>query len=152
MNNRSFKRKIYLQCLQVVEDKITIAKEAVEAARQSAVEEERSTAGDKYDTARAMSHINQGMFANQLSEVLKLKKVLDQISIDKQLNKVESGALIKTSKGLYFITVSLGIIKIDGKEIMVISPLSPIGQLMLNKKEGEEFVFNGSTIKIIQVT
>ncbi|MDH5366329.1 MAG: GreA/GreB family elongation factor [Cyclobacteriaceae bacterium] len=151
MSNISFKQKVYLHCIQVVEDKITIAKEAVEAARQSAVEEERSTAGDKYDTARAMSHINQGMFANQLSEVLKLKKVLGQISIDSQHSEVESGTLIKTSKSIYFIAVSLGIIKIDGKEIMVISPLSPIGQLMLNKKEGEEFVFNGSTIKIDQI-
>ena len=151
MGNATFKKKIYNHCLQIVEEKITNAKEAVETARQAAVEEERSTAGDKYDTARAMSHINQNMFANQLNEVVKLKKTLTQIAIDQQHNKVASGALVKTSKDSYFIAVSIGRLKIDEQEIMVLSPLSPIGQLMLDKKSGDTFVFNGTTIEVHEV-
>ncbi|MDH5475727.1 MAG: 3-oxoacyl-ACP synthase [Cyclobacteriaceae bacterium] len=151
MDNATFKKKIYNHCLQIVEEKITNAKEAVEAARKAAVEEERSTAGDKYDTARAMSHINQNMFANQLNEVAKLKKTLTQIAIDQQYKTVASGALVKTSKDSYFIAVSIGRLKIDEQEIMVVSPLSPIGQLMLDKKSGETFVFNGTTIEVHEV-
>lgn len=151
MDNLELKNKVYQKCCQVVEDKITITKEAVEAAKQAAVEEERSTAGDKYDTARAMSHINQGMFASQLSEVSKLQKVLRQINIHHQYNKVESGALVKTSNGLYFIAVSLGAITIDGQQVMVISPMSPIGQLMLDKQNEDEILFNRLKIMIEDV-
>lgn len=141
-----FKHKVYNKCLEVVEDKITVAYKAVDAAKQAANEEERSTAGDKYDTARAMSHINQDMFGKQLSEVLKLKQHLVQTSFESELNAVQSGAIVTTNTGVYFIAASVGAIVVEGKQIMVISPISPIAQQMLGKGVGEQVVFNGTII------
>ena len=151
MDKLSYKLKVYQHCIKLVNEKISLAMEAVESAKQGAVEEERSTAGDKYDTARAMSHINQGMFANQLNEVSKLKKILDQIVIDKLNVKVESGALVTTSNGIYFIAASLGAIEVDGQRIMVISPLSPIGQQLLNKNIGQQLLFKSLKIEILDI-
>lgn len=145
------KKAAYAHCQQIVADKIRIAKEAVETARQAAVSEEKSTAGDKYDTARAMSHINEGMFSNQLNEVSKLKKLLDQVVIDKKYSKVESGALVKTTNATYFIVASIGAISVENEKITVISPLSPIGQLMLNKSVKDSFSFNNQNAEIVAI-
>ena len=146
------KKAVYVHCKQIVADKIRIAKEAVETARQAAVSEEKSTAGDKYDTARAMSHINEGMFSNQLNEVSKLKKLLDQVVMDKKFSKIESGALIKTTNATYFMVASIGAINVENETIMVISPLSPLGQLMLNKSVKDSFTFNNQSVKILEIS
>ena len=130
----------------MVEEKIAIAKKAVDSAKQAANQEEKSTAGDKYDTARAMSHIDQDMFGKQLSEVLKLRQHLHQISFNNKIETVQSGALVSTSKGVYFIAASVGAITVEGKQIMAISPMSPIAQQMLGKGVGEQVVFNGTIV------
>lgn len=151
MNNLALKHKVFTQCREIVEDKIVIAKKAVEAAKQAANQEERSTAGDKYDTARAMSHIDQDMYGKQLTEVLKLAKSLDQISIENKIDHVKLGAMVNTSNGVYFIASGIGLINVEGQNIMVISAIAPIAQQLLDKKTGDQVIFNGKKITIEEV-
>ena len=150
--DNTFKLQLYQECVAVVNSRIAAIQKAVDAAKEAAKLEERSTAGDKYDTARAMSHIDQGMYTVQLNEVMKLKKSIDQVSIDKKFDKVALGALVHTSNGYYYLVASIGAIKISKILVMVVSPVSPIGQLLLDKTSGEKFVWNNKKIEIIAVT
>lgn len=142
---------LYDKCLEIVSEKIRMAETSMKAAQDSANAEGKSTAGDKYDTARAMSHIERDMYAKQLAESIHLKKILDGIDLSKSTT-IESGSLVETSLGNYFISVGLGLIKLEQITAFALSPLSPIGELMLGKAEGESVIFNGKEIKILSVS
>lgn len=147
----SIKEQVYNKCMELVGQKIALAESAMKEAQDSANAEEKSTAGDKHDTARAMSHIERDMYAKQLSEAAHLKKILSGIQPSGTFKTVQSGSLVSTSSGRFFISVALGKIEVDGETVFVISPLSPLGQLLLDKKAGKKVAFNGKEISILEI-
>ena len=53
-------RKIlYELCCTYADSRIRVAQEAIQQAQQAANMEEKSTAGDKYETGRAMAHLEK---------------------------------------------------------------------------------------------
>jgi transcription elongation GreA/GreB family factor len=143
---------LYNKCLEIVSEKIRMAETGMKAAQDSANAEGKSTAGDKYDTARAMSHRERDLYAKQLAESLHLKKILDGIDVSKSTTTIESGSLVETSLGNYFISVGLGLIKLDEITVFALSPISPIGKLILDKRKGEFVQFNGKELEILGVS
>ena len=148
----SMKEEVYKECCEMVIEKIQVIEAAMAQAQESANSEEKSTAGDKHDTARAMSHIERDMYARQLSEALKLKQTLDSIDINLNRNEVEAGSLVVTDQANYFLAVALGKIMLEDKtEVFAISPMSPIGQKFLGKMGGAVINFNGRSITVHEV-
>lgn len=143
---------LYNKCVEIVSEKIKMAETGMKAAQDSANAEGKSTAGDKYDTARAMSHIERDLYAKQLAESIHLKKILDGIDVSKSTTTVESGSLVNTSLGNYFISVGLGQLKLEEITVFALSPLSPIGKLILGKSKGESVQFNGKELQILEVS
>ncbi|MFT7031739.1 MAG: transcription elongation GreA/GreB family factor [Cyclobacteriaceae bacterium] len=144
---------LYNKCLEIVAEKIRMAETGMKSAQDSANAEGKSTAGDKYDTARAMSHRERDLYAKQLAESLRLKKILDGIDVSKSATTttIESGSIVETSLGNYFMSVGLGLIKIEEITVFALSPISPIGKLFLGKSKGESVIFNGKKIEILNV-
>lgn len=101
----------------------------------------KSSMGDKYETGREMLQQEINNLQAQLNEVLKQQNILKTIS-PKSSDKVEKGALVKTDKGLFFITVSLGEINFDNQKIICISPESPLAKAMTGKQTKETFSLN----------
>ncbi|MGL1887281.1 MAG: transcription elongation factor [Reichenbachiella sp.] len=129
-----------------------MAKAGMEAAQESANNETKSSAGDKYETGRAMSQNERDLFAKQLVEQVNQLKGLLTIDPSKKMDSVEVGSLVETKSGVFFISVSLGLVKLKaGETAMVISPISPIAQLMLEKKEGGSFVWQGKEQSILSI-
>jgi transcription elongation GreA/GreB family factor len=143
---------LYNKCLEIVSEKIRMAETGMKAAQDSANAEGKSTAGDKYDTARAMSHRERDLYAKQLAESLHLKKILDGIDVSKSTTTIESGSLVETSLGNYFMSVGLGLIKLEEITVFALSPISPIGKLILDKRKGEFVQFNGKELEILGVS
>lgn len=146
------KQKLYNRCVQIVDEKIAIADKLMKDAQESANNEEKSTAGDKFDTARSMSQIERNMYAKQLTEAGFLKKALINLSYKNVAEEIEAGSLVSTPSGDFFISIGLGQIVVDSKDYLVISPISPIGQLLLDKKVGDIFSFNGKENKILKIS
>lgn len=142
MIDQEVKKQLIIKCEALVEDRIANAEAAMSNAQDSANEEARSTAGDKYDTARAMSQLDRDMFARQLAEAVQLRKALQRINGDDVLEEVELGALVETTMGTFFIAVSLGQIELGDKMYNVISAMTPLAQVMLSKGKGDPFTFN----------
>ena len=71
------KRKLYQHCINFVDKRIAAAKETIAMAQESANEDTKSSAGDKYETGRAMAQLEIEKTAGQLEEALKDKKLLD---------------------------------------------------------------------------
>ncbi len=134
--------------MEWVEGKITFATKAMKEAQDSANSEEKSSAGDKYETGRAMSQNARDMYARQLKECIKQKQFLLNIDSAKKSDKVLSGSLVTTESGSYFISISAGNVEVEGKPYFAVSPDTPIAQLILNKKVDDCFVFNGRESRI----
>src|SRR5882724_13247341 len=132
MSHSEIKKSLYNQCVAFVEQRIADAKQAMDSAQESANQEEKSSAGDKYETGRAMAQIARDQAAQQLDEALKLKNALDQINPNVSHSKVGFGNLVITDQGRFYIAISAGKLEIDGEVYFAISPHSPIGKLLMN--------------------
>ena len=142
------KTALYKHCQSLVQQKLDEAEAAMRAAQAAANEETKSSAGDKYETGRAMMHLEKEKLASQHAEALKLKKVLDQINPDRRTEKVALGSLVQTNIGWFFIAVGLGQVKVEGQTYFLISPAAPIGRLLWKKSVDESFTFNGKEVVI----
>ncbi|MEO9849632.1 MAG: GreA/GreB family elongation factor [Reichenbachiella sp.] len=146
------KKKLYDACLNLLKEKISIAKQGMAEAQASANNETKSSAGDKYETGRAMSQRERDLHARQLAELINMQKAFSAIDPDKTCLKVELGALVQTSTSMFFIASSLGAVTVDKKQIMVISAISPIAQTMLNKKVGDRFKWISNEVEILSIS
>ena len=142
------KHDLYAHCQSLVQQKLDEAGKAMHAAQAAANEETKSSAGDKYETGRAMMHLEKEKLASQHAEALKLKKVIDQINPDRPTEKVELGSLVETSMGWFFVAIGLGQVKVEGQTYFLISPAAPIGRLLWGKSVDESFTFNGKEVVV----
>ena len=148
----SFKKTLLDHCYSLIQERVDVIQKALNNAQEAANQETKSSAGDKYETGRAMMHLEKEKLSGQMSEVLKMKQALDQIKPDKTYEQVELGALVRTKMASYFISASVGKVELEGQTIFAISPAAPIGQAMLGKQEGEVFSFSGRAMQIAELS
>lgn len=145
------KQQLHASCLAYVEQRIAAAGQAIQSAQASANEETKSSAGDKYETGRAMAQLEIEKNSTQLAEAQKLKQILTQINLEKKTESIQSGNLVLTSQGNYFIAIAAGQFTIDGRSYYAISPSSPIAQKLLGLKKDDEFIFNKKAFVVEKV-
>ena len=110
----------------------------------------KSSMGDKYETGREMLQQEINNLQVQLNEILKQKDFLKTV-LPKPNDKAEKGAIVKTEKGLFFISVSLGEVKVESEKIICISPESPLAKAMNGKLKGEVFSLNNMSQRIVDI-
>ena len=116
---------------------------AMQAAQESANGDSKSSAGDKYETTRAMGHLDREMHARMYQQALQERQSLERLDDTITYKKGALGAFMKTTMGDFFLSVSIGALEIEGNKLMIISPQSPIGTLLMHKGVGETFSFRG---------
>ncbi|MBU1099599.1 MAG: GreA/GreB family elongation factor [Bacteroidetes bacterium] len=142
------KKVLFQHCMDYVDEKIESETQAIKDAQDAANEETKSSAGDKYETTRAMMHLEEEKYATQLIESIKLKKVLSQIDIKKEYNEVQPGCVVTTNIGNYFLAISAGEIMVEKECFKAISLAAPIGQALNKAKVKDEITFRDKTIVI----
>ncbi|UKJ09044.1 3-oxoacyl-ACP synthase [Solitalea lacus] len=145
---KTIKHQLYKACQDYVEQRINTIEKAINSARETATSDSKSSAGDKYETTREMMQQEIDRNTVQLNEAVKLKQLLALISPDKSSTTVQSGSLVLTNNGNFFIAISVGGLEVNGVKYFAISPSSPIGVRLMNLKPGEPFHFNGKTYLI----
>lgn len=123
----------------------------MEAAQESANTESKSSAGDKYETGRAMAQLDRDRYAQQLAEALRLDQDLARINIDRAYSTIQPGSLVLTSRGVFFVSISAGKLLVDGHDYIAVSPASPIATALAGKKAGDTVVFNKVTYQVLDV-
>ncbi|MGZ5219424.1 MAG: hypothetical protein ACXWC7_05075 [Chitinophagaceae bacterium] len=147
----TLKEKIYESYLRLVEDKIQLFQNNLYELRESSSNETKSTAGDKYETALAMLHIEQENISQQLQEALKQKVLLGKIDPKVSTSKIINGSLIKTNKGHFFLSLALGKITVENTTVIALSPYSPLGQKLARLKEKDTTEMNGTRYTVESV-
>lgn len=135
------KQTLYNHCLVYVQQRINTATEAMQAAQESANSESKSSAGDKYETGRAMAQLERDRHAQLLADAQRMLQDLQHIDLAPAA-VVRVGSLVSTSRGTFFISISAGRIALDGTDYMAVSPASPIGTALRGKHVGDTVLFN----------
>lgn len=136
------------KCIQYLEDKIQDIESYMKLISESAVQESKSSAGDKHETSRAMMHLELEKNGNILKELQNKKKLLTNIILSDKNEEVRKGSLINTDKGIFFITIAIGKMEFENQSIQVIADSSPIGKMFLGKNKGDTVEFNGQKFMI----
>lgn len=123
--------------------RISSAEDAIQNAQLSANEETKSSAGDKYETGRAMAQLEIEKNTVQLNESKKLLNALEQIKEDGSNKMIQVGSLAITNQGNYYLAISAGKFTINGIDYFAISPAAPVGKLLNGRVKGDHFDFNG---------
>jgi hypothetical protein len=139
----TFKTLLKQTGIDLINERITTAKRRIDDAQESANQEEKSSAGDKYETGRAMGHLEKELHSRQLSENLKELALLQDINTGVLYTAAASGAFIACPPSFFFLAAGLGKQTVDGKTILFLSPFAPLAKLILHKKTGDTFLFKG---------
>ena len=123
----------------------------MEAAQEAANSESKSSAGDKYETGRAMAQLERDRNAQLLAEARKIEGDLARLVIDKTYETVQSGSVAVTSRGRFFISIGAGKLTLDGIDYFTVSPASPICMALAGKKAGDVITFNKLTYDVQEV-
>jgi hypothetical protein len=148
---KDIKEQLYKMCIDFVQKRIDEAKQAIEDTRESADEETKSSAGDKYETGREMMQQETDRNQAQLNEANKLMLALTNIPYATPYTQAAAGSLVSTDKGNFFIAISAGTLHIGPQLFYIVSPASPIGLKLNGKKQGDNFDLNGRTYLIESV-
>ncbi|WP_298532059.1 3-oxoacyl-ACP synthase [uncultured Algibacter sp.] len=149
--NLNTKKDLYRFCSAFVEGRLETIKSTIKDIQISLTTETKSSAGDKYETGRAMLHLEREKAGNQLVEIQKVKETLSKIDIDKSLEKVGLGSVVFTSNLNYFIAISAGEIMVKGVKFYAVSASTPIAKLLLSKTVGNHVQFRNSTFTITKI-
>ena len=143
------KEQLYAACMAYVQQRIQTATQAMEAAQESANAESKSSAGDKYETGRAMAQLERDRHAQLLADARRMRQELEHIDpTAPPAALIRPGSLVLTSAGDFYIATSAGRLHIDSQTYMAVSPASPIGTLLRGKSVGESAVFAKQTYLI----
>jgi len=122
-----------------IERKVEYLNQSLESAIISRNSDTKSSAGDKFETSREMVQIEIHKIE---TEILKAKQQLQNLAIN-------PSQLITTDKGVFFISIPFGKIKIDNSELICISNSAPIAKLLLNTEISARFNYGGVDYKVV---
>jgi len=133
---------------QIILQRIEAVKNLMDTNQEAANNEQKSSAGDKYETTRALIHLEKDMHARQLSENVKELANLHAIETNLLYDTVVPGAFIQSSEVSFFIASGLGKQLVDEQVILFLSAHAPLAKLLLGKKTGDKFMFKGMLTSI----
>ncbi len=144
------KQQLVQQCQAQLEARIATLQRSVKTIEAARDNETKSSAGDKYETGRAMMQMEADKALAQLEHAqyqLKELKHLPQTVGP----RASAGSLVRTTKGCYFLSVSLGKAILEGQVYYCLSTQAPLAQQMIGKTAGDKVVFKGQEDEILEV-
>ena len=147
----TFKQKIHIHYLQLVQDRIDVFKDMILALTEDSKNDAKGSAGDKHETALSMMHIEQEKLNRKLREVLDQKTVLDKIAATTIAETIIVGSLVKANGIYLYLSVALPKIAVDGINVIALSPQSPLGNKLMGNQEGFTFEINGTKYLVEEI-
>ena len=135
----------------LITERIAMTKLAIDSAQEAANSEGKSSAGDKYETGRAMGHLEKDMYARQQAENLKELDLLQKVNVNIVYTTAQAGAFVKCSDHSFFIAAGLGKHIVDELPVFFLSPYAPLAKLLVHKKAGDHFLFNKKETEILEI-
>jgi len=157
---KSYKAGLKQFALDLISTRIEAARSLADQAQEAANQEEKSSAGDKYETSRAMGHLQKDMHSRQQAEHARELATLHQVRVDILYSAAVAGAFIQCSDNVFpsdgslsgsfgfFIAAGLGKQQVHDQTIIFLSPAAPLAKTLYQRRSGDSFVFNGRALLI----
>jgi hypothetical protein len=145
------KQQLYHACQRHIDGRVDTLTELLRSFQEAANEETKSSAGDKYETGRAMAHLEIEKLQNQLADAQRMKSDLSRVSPLEKSEIIRLGSLVFTSHGNFFIAVNAGEHQVGEQRFFVVSSAAPLAQKMLGLKSGDQFTLNNRVFHIQHV-
>lgn len=149
--NLLLKERLKQYCLDVIEQRVVATQALLDKAQDAITGEAKSSAGDKYETGRAMGHLEQEMHGRQMGEHVKERAMLQRLRTGILFDQVSVGSFVQCGEVAFFIAAGLGKQSFEGQTVVFLSPHAPITKLLMGKKRGDSFPFNGHQEFIVEV-
>ena len=128
----------------------SIIKQNLKELQEAANEDSKSAMGDKYETGRAMIHLEQENLMSRYTELMAQQEALATVpTVISEI--IQLGSLVTLDTGLFFIATGLGKIEVNNLTLFAVAPNSPIGQKLIGKSQGDQFELNGRQYTISKV-
>lgn len=147
----TIKISLLAACKKYVGGRIDNALQAIASASDAAADDTKSSAGDKFETTREMMQQELNRHQQLLADAQRMEQVINSLNIHVNRGPAKLGSLVTTSRGIFFIAVSMGQLQIDETPYWVISPASPLGQQLVGMEVGQQVVFNNTTYQITDI-
>lgn len=149
--SEDFKEKIVQHCLTLLESKELDLKTDIANLRDGIANDSKSSMGDKYETSREMSQQEINRLEQQLANNGQQLFQLKALNLNSPAKNIALGSLVTTNIGNFFISIALGEIKLAQNSLFMISPVSPLGKLLIGKEIGAHFEMNKKEIEILAI-
>ena len=116
----SLKEKLHAHCALLVSERLARIKTEIAQIQTSANAETKSTSGDKYETGRAMAQLEVERSTQQLVDAEKMLATLHDLMNYKTIGVVRPGSLIHTSNGIFYLSISLGLVEMEKQKYFII--------------------------------
>ncbi|WP_210519579.1 3-oxoacyl-ACP synthase [Hymenobacter terricola] len=143
------KPALHSLCHAFIAQRIAAARTAMQAAQESSSSETKSSAGDKYETGREMANAERDRNAAHMQQAQQLQAELARINPEAACDTVRPGALVTTSMGRFYISISAG--QLPGPDVFAVSAAAPVAVALKGLRAGEEAVFNGKPVRVLAV-
>lgn len=142
------KQQLVNACLEYVEERMSKVEAAIKDLEAALKLETKCSMGDKYETGRAMLHLEFEKLSGQHGQYQKLKKTVRMIEVKKPQQAAGFGTVVETGKGNYFISIPAGEIKLENEVFYAVGAGAPIALALAGKKVGDMVIFNGNKLNI----
>lgn len=147
----ALKMQLKERCMLLIRDRMELLRTTMNEAQVVANAETKSSAGDKYETSRAMGHLEKDMYARQLTETGKEMASLMGIECNLIYTTISPGCFVRCESISYFILAGIGKIDFNGELIYVISPIAPVAQSLLGKRKDDIVSINNFIHQIKEI-
>jgi hypothetical protein len=149
----AFKQKVHNCCLQIIADRLDALELKLQSLSESVSNETKSSMGDKYETTRAMLHIEQDQVRAQKAGLLVQRAVLNSIDLSVKRERISLGTLarIQNNYYYYYLSIALGKIQVESVLVFALSAQSPLGANLKGLTVGDELNIQERKLLISEV-
>ena len=145
------KKTLFNHCKTHLEKKMKVFEQLKKNLQKDLTYETKSSAGDKYETARAMIQLENEKLSNQIREIELNYQKLNTIKDFQTSKSISLGSIIFTDKANYYVAIAADFFEVNSKVFYCISSQSPIGKLLIGKKINESIMFNNLQSTILEI-
>lgn len=144
------KTELLQACLDYANKRIDNYKNELSTIKES-IESNDKAGDDDDDSGNGKLFNDLEKNSQHLNDAQKMLDSIKAISPNVVSEHVVLGSFVKTTTNHFFISISAGKIDLDNLSVFAISPSSPIGTLLINKRKGDVVQFNNNSFTITEV-
>lgn len=146
------KEEIYRKCQELLNARIEKYRNEIAMLKEAQENEDHHSEGGEDSSSDSSVDDHYAQTTRYLDEAINLKEQLKHIDIFQDNDTVKLGSLVYTNRGVFFLSVPLGVIKADDQNIIAISREAPVSQLLIGKQKNDTINFNGNlyTVEAIE--